>query len=262
MTVVEEGLVALKTESLWKCFPRSGGGQAVVLENVSVSINAGEVVCLVGPSGCGKSTLMSILAGLEEPTAGELVDGSGRSAVVFQRDLLLDWYNVLDNVLVGKLLRGVNKQPHVDRARELLHHVGLRDVERLHPAQLSGGMRQRVAICRALMEDPEILFMDEPFGALDAITREGLHNSVLQLKAEERGKTIVFVTHDVAEAVFLGDRVVVMAGRPGRIFEEYAIDFDQRGDAVRQTPEFQEYCHRLRDSLRRAQEASGKGGQR
>lgn len=256
MTVTEtrpsDELVEIAARGMWKCFPRDGDF-SVVLEDVDLEIGRGEVVCLVGPSGCGKSTLLSILAGLEKPTLGEVTLGISKedvatSAFVFQRDLLLDWRTVLDNVLIGHVLRGERTRPHVERARQLLKQVGLRDVEQMHPAQLSGGMRQRVAICRALLDDPEVLFMDEPFGALDAITRERLNDDVIEMAAGS-GKTIVFVTHDVDEAVFLGDRVVVMGAAPGRIVQEIPIDLPPRTDDVRATPKFADYAKVVRAAL-------------
>lgn len=243
----------IAAHGIWKCYPRDEDF-SVVLEDIDLEIQRGEVVCLVGPSGCGKSTLLSILAGLEQPTLGEVTLGTSEqevaaSAFVFQRDLLLDWRTVLDNVLIGHVLRGERTRPHVARARQLLKQVGLHDVEQMHPAQLSGGMRQRVAICRALLDDPVVLFMDEPFGALDAITRERLNDDVIEMAAGSAGKTIVFVTHDVDEAVFLGDRVVVMGARPGRIVQEIPIDLPPRTDEVRATPQFAEYAKVVRAAL-------------
>lgn len=258
MTITEESrpsedVTEIAARGIWKCFPRDGDF-SVTLEDVDLEIRRGEVVCLVGPSGCGKSTLLSILAGLEQPTLGEVVfrasdEQATTSAFVFQRDLLLDWRTVLDNVLIGHLLRGERTRPHADRARQLLEQVGLHNVERMHPSQLSGGMRQRVAICRALLDDPEILFMDEPFGALDAITRERLNDDVIEMAAGRTGKTIVFVTHDVDEAVFLGDRVLVMGAGPGRIVQEILIDLPPRTDAIRATPQFAEYAKIVRAAL-------------
>jgi len=249
--------VAVSARGIWKCF-RHGQEYVTVLEDLDLEVRRGEFVCLVGPSGCGKSTLLSILAGLEPATLGSVeTEGSAdtdrepvKSAFVFQRDLLLDWRTVLDNVLVGYLLRGESPRPHRDRALELLHQVGLRGTADLHPWQLSGGMRQRVAICRALIDDPDVLFMDEPFGALDALTRERLNDDLIALGgAGEGGKTIVFVTHDVSEAVFLGDRVVVMGARPGRIADDIAVHLPVRGPELRNSPEFFEIAARVRAAL-------------
>lgn len=242
--------------NLWKCFP-DGRDYRPVLEDINLEIHHGEIVCLVGPSGCGKSTLLSIMAGLEPATLGEVRGGGEalgrslfRSAVVFQRDLLLDWRSVLDNVLLGYLLRGESTRPHRDRARALLERVGLQDTEHLYPWQLSGGMRQRVAICRALVGDPEVLFMDEPFGALDALTRERLNDDLLEIaRSGDQRKTIVFVTHDVAESVFLGDRVVVMGARPGRIVADIAVTLPSRTPKVRDLPEFVHYSAAVRAAL-------------
>lgn len=248
----------ISARGVWKCYPQHQQF-VTVLEDIDLEVAHGEFVCLVGPSGCGKSTLLSILAGLIEPTLGEVsVAGAPVSAgrkgqgFVFQKDLLLSWRTVLDNVLIGYNLRGQSRKPHVDRARELLRQVGLADTERLYPWQLSGGMRQRVAICRALIDEPDVLFMDEPFGALDALTRERLNDDMLDLANQGvtgSGTTVVFVTHDVAEAVYLADRVVVMGAKPGRIVRDLSIRLPSRGPEVRTMPEFAEYTTIVRSVL-------------
>jgi NitT/TauT family transport system ATP-binding protein len=257
----DEKHAALSARGLWKCYPHQKS-YATVLNDVDLDIEQGEFVTIVGPSGCGKSTLLAILAGLDDPTTGRVtahgheVDGTvPDSAFVFQRDLLLEWRSVLDNVLLPYQLRGEPTQPHRDRARQLLSMVGLEGSESRFPWQLSGGMRQRVAICRALIGNPDVLFMDEPFGALDALTRERLNDDLLQLCALDRRKTVAFVTHDVAEAVYLGDRVIVMGAKPGRIFADIRVDLPRpRVPEVRDTLEFASLNALVRSALRDEEE--------
>jgi NitT/TauT family transport system ATP-binding protein len=204
-------------------------GPVEALRDISLEIRAGEFVALVGPSGCGKSTLMRIIAGLRPVTAGRVsVDGVpvtgpvSRVGMVFQAAVLLKWRTVIDNVLLPAELSGLNPAKYRDRARELLALVGLAGFEEKRPHELSGGMQQRASLCRALILDPPILLMDEPFGALDAMTRDEMNLELLRIWGEARAaggtrKTIVFVTHSIPEAVFLADRVVVMTPRPGRV---------------------------------------------
>lgn len=254
--------LALSVRGLWKHFPHQNNF-VTVLNDVDLDIQQGEFVSIVGPSGCGKSTLLSILAGLDRPTTG-LVTAHGQevdgivpdSAFVFQRDLLLEWRTVLDNVLLPYQLRGESVHPHRDRARELLSMVGLEEAENRFPWQLSGGMRQRVAICRALIGDPDVLFMDEPFGALDALTRERLNDDLLRLCALGKQKTVAFVTHDVAEAVYLGDRVIAMGAKPGRIFADIRVELPHpRTPEVRETEEFSTLSTLVRSTLRNEEDA-------
>ena len=186
----------------------------VALQGLDLDVRRGEFVTIVGPSGCGKSTLLSLVAGLLEATAGEIRIGGTRIAepytdlgFVFQSDLLLDWRTVTGNVLLPCVMRGLDEKAHVDRARELLASVGLEGFEDKRPFELSGGMRQRVALCRALLLDPPMLLMDEPFGALDALTREQMQVD-LQTVWHRTQKTVLFVTHSISEAVFLSDRVI------------------------------------------------------
>ena len=248
---------ALSARGLWRCFPHKKA-YSTVLENIDLDIAQGEFVAILGPSGCGKSTLLALLAGLDKPTVGEIhahgreVQGPVRDAgFVFQRDLLLDWRTVLDNVLLPLQLRGERTSQYRDRAMELLTTVGLDTHARHFPWQLSGGMRQRISICRALIGDPDILFMDEPFGALDALTRERLNDDLLRICSAGVQKTVVFVTHDVAESAFLGDRVVVMGASPGRIFADIRVELPgPRTAAVRDTTEFTQLNSRLRSALR------------
>jgi NitT/TauT family transport system ATP-binding protein len=205
-------------------------GPVEALRDVSLDVRDGEFVALVGPSGCGKSTLMRIIAGLRPVTAGRVAVGGvpvtgpvSRVGMVFQAAVLLKWRTVLDNVLLPAELSGLRPAQYRDRARELLSLVGLAGFENKRPHELSGGMQQRASLCRALLLDPPILLMDEPFGALDAMTRDEMNLELLRIWGEGRQdaagarKTIVFVTHSIAEAVFLADRVVVMTARPGRV---------------------------------------------
>jgi NitT/TauT family transport system ATP-binding protein len=197
------------------------------LQDVTFSIAQGEFVCVVGPSGCGKSTLLRIMAGLIRRSAGDMqfaaLDGARpHTAMVFQSQGLLPWMNVLDNVAFGLEMQGVDKRARNTQARDFLEKVGLKDFVRAYPHTLSGGMRQRVAILRAFLADPEILLMDEPFGMLDAQTRLVMQEELLRLW-QERRHTVVYVTHDVEEAILLGDRILVMSGRPGRIMADIPV---------------------------------------
>jgi NitT/TauT family transport system ATP-binding protein len=223
------GGIPLKVEGVSKVFPgRSGSVEA--LRPVDVDIAAGEFVCLLGPSGCGKSTLLSIIAGLESASSGKVladgkeVRGAGTDRVLlFQEAALFPWLDVQHNVEFGLRQAGIRAKERAEIARRFIEIVHLKGFERSFAHQLSGGMRQRVAIARALAIDPAILLMDEPFGALDALTRDRLHAELESIWTETR-KTVVFVTHNVREAVALGDRVLVFSPRPGRIVAEFRID--------------------------------------
>ena len=204
----------------------AAGGAVEALREISFGVGAGELAALVGPSGCGKSTLLRIIAGLRPATSGTVgvggrpVDGPLHAVgMVFQAPVLLKWRRVLDNVLLPAELAGLDSRRYEPRARELLSLVGLDGFADKYPRELSGGMQQRAALCRALLLDPPLLLMDEPFGALDAMTRDELNLELLRVWGEgnERRKTIVFVTHSIPEAVFLADRVVVLTPRPGRV---------------------------------------------
>jgi len=206
-------------------------GPVEALRDITFGVGRGEFVALVGPSGCGKSTLLRIVAGLRSPTAGDVtVDGRpvtrpiAQVGMVFQAPVLLKWRTVLDNVLLPAELAGLEAKRYRDRAHELLQLVGLGGFEAKLPRELSGGMQQRASLCRALLLDPPLLLMDEPFGALDAMTRDEMNLELLRVWGEGPGgaagsdrKTILFVTHSIPEAVFLADRVVVMSPRPGRV---------------------------------------------
>jgi NitT/TauT family transport system ATP-binding protein len=232
-------------------------GPVEALRGISLRIGDGEFVALVGPSGCGKSTLMRIVAGLRPVTSGRVVvDGRvvtgpvSRVGMVFQAAVLLKWRSVLDNVLLPAELSGKNPARFRDRARQLLELVGLGDFAGKQPHELSGGMQQRASLCRALLLDPPILLMDEPFGALDAMTRDEMNLELLRIWGEGRidaidasttgrRKTIVFVTHSIPEAVFLADRVVVMTPRPGRVAGIHEVQIARpRTVQSRATPEF------------------------
>lgn len=208
---------------------------------------------ILGPSGCGKSTLLKIVAGIADTSSGSIeirghpVDGPPKDmGIVFQRDILLDWLNVLDNVLLPIEFQRLNKQGWEGKAKELLVLLGLKGFEYRQPWELSGGMRQRVAICRALIQDPKLLLMDEPFGALDALTRDEL-NLEMQRIWMAAAKTVMFITHSISEAVFLSDRVAVMSQTPGRILELIEVDLPRpRRLDIRETPEFGRYTSHIR----------------
>jgi NitT/TauT family transport system ATP-binding protein len=205
-------------------------GRIDALQEIDARVRPNEFVSLLGPSGCGKSTLLLLSGGLARPTGGEvLVDGQplhepyADMSMVFQRDLLFEWRSSLDNVLLQAEIRGMDRARAAERARELFRQTGLAGFEDKWPRELSGGMRQRVALCRALLVDPHLLLMDEPFGALDALTRRQMVMDLEELFLRSR-KTVVFVTHDVEEAVLLSDRVLVLSDRPGRIVADISID--------------------------------------
>jgi NitT/TauT family transport system ATP-binding protein len=202
---------------------RHGTGDASVLalDGVSLTVEQGEFVCLVGASGCGKTTLLSLVTGLDRPSAGT-VDVHGRTALMFQESALLPWRTAGQNVELALKLRGVPRRERRSRAEELLALVRLSDSIDKAPHELSGGMRQRVALARALAQDADVLLMDEPFGALDAITRDVLHDEIERV-ATERGLTVLFVTHNVREAARLGDRIVLLSSRPGRVVGEFPV---------------------------------------
>jgi len=214
-------------ESLGKTF--GGDVPVTALEGVNLRVRAGEFVCLLGASGCGKSTLLDILAGLERPSSGKaLFDGQPiagpepRRGLVFQDPALFPWRTIAQNVGFGPELRGLGRRERRARALASLARVGLAGFEDAYPHQLSGGMRQRTGIARALANEPQVLLMDEPFGAVDHLTRIALQEDLLRLWERER-RTVVFVTHDVGEAVFLADRVVLMSPRPGRIHRIFEV---------------------------------------
>lgn len=203
------------------------------LQGVSLRAREGEFISVVGPSGCGKSTLLKIVAGLLRPTSGTVkVDGKevkgpgGNVGIVFQSPLLMAWRTILQNVLLQVEIRGLRVSDYREQAKQLLNMAGLSGFEQSYPHELSGGMQQRVGLCRALIHDPALLMMDEPFGALDAMTREQM-NVELQRIWLQRQKTVLFITHSISEAIFLGDRVLVMSPRPGRLLADIPVDFER-----------------------------------
>jgi NitT/TauT family transport system ATP-binding protein len=226
------------------------------LAEVTLDIAPGEFVTIVGPSGCGKTTLLRIMAGLQRPTSGAVhllgraVTGPSRSVgIVFQDPVLLPWRTVLDNVMLPVQVLGLDRETFRRRAVELLALVGLGGFEGKYPHELSGGMRQRVSLARALVHDPALLLMDEPFGALDAMTREAM-NLELQRIWQESGKTVAFITHSISEAVFLGDRVVVMSPRPGRIADVLAVELTRPRDLdLMASDAFGVYARKIRQAL-------------
>ncbi len=238
--------------------------EVIALQEVSFDIAQGEFVSLVGPSGCGKSTLLKILAGLLPPSAGtmtladrELRGPDADVGVVFQAPVLLPWRTVLQNVLLPIEFRRLPMLDYRRRAVELLATVGLTDFMDRYPHELSGGMQQRASIVRALIQDPQILLMDEPFGALDAMTREQMNLEVLRIWRSSR-KTVIFVTHSITESVFLSDRVFVMTSRPGTVAEIVAIDLPRPRDlAIVNTARFGAYAAHIRALLHAKEDLAG-----
>jgi NitT/TauT family transport system ATP-binding protein len=242
----------ISIEDVEKIYPGRLGAR-VALRPTTLEIDEGEFVSVLGPSGCGKTTLLKIVAGLLPASAGRVsiagvpvTEPPDEVGVVFQAPTLLRWRTVLDNVLVPAEARGLPRRRYEPVARDLVRLVGLDGFTEHYPRELSGGMQQRVALSRALLLDPRLLLMDEPFGALDAMTREEM-NLELQRIWGERAKTVLFITHSIDEAVFLSDRVVVMTARPGRILDTLVIDLPRpRTIHVRRHPHFVEYVDRLR----------------
>jgi NitT/TauT family transport system ATP-binding protein len=240
-----------------KVYIRARTGEALpALEGVSLSVETGQFVTIVGPSGCGKSTFLNMVDGLIVPTGGEIrvagrpVVGPGHDrAVVFQDSSLLPWFSVLRNVMYGLECQGVRSREASASAREYINLVGLQGFEHHYPHELSGGMQQRVNLARALAVDPDLLLMDEPFAALDEITRFRLNNDLLGLW-QALGKTVVFVTHSVFESVYLSQRIVLMTPRPGRVFTEISIDAPYpRDERFRTSADYAGYCRQVSDAL-------------
>ncbi len=250
----EELTVKLAVHNISKTFA-SKAGRICALESISLQIMEGEFVCLVGPSGCGKSTLLNIIAGLEQPDSGEILENGGQIAgpgqdrlVMFQESALFPWLNVLGNVMYGlKLKSGLSKTEREEIAVSYLKMVGLENFMHVNIHQLSGGMKQRVALARSLAPNPKVLLMDEPFASLDAMTREQFYSD-LQHIWQTTHKTILLVTHNVREAVCLGDRVFLFSSSPGRIREEFKILLPRPRDI--NTVELAEYATQITRSLK------------
>ncbi len=242
-----------------------GGGEAIeAIREVSFAVEPGEFVTLLGPSGCGKSTLLMMIAGLLAPTAGRITVGGGPvvgprpdAGVVFQSPLLLPWRTVWENVLFPIEMLGRGRAAYAERARELLAMTNMLDFAESLPRELSGGMQQRVAICRALIHQPTTLLMDEPFSALDALTRDTMNLELLRIWERQR-TTVLFVTHSIREAVFLSDRVLVMARRPAIIIQDTPIGLDRpRALDLQETEAFNRHCAVLRKAIEASHQGTG-----
>ncbi len=256
----------IEAQHLYKWFP---GG--IVLEDISLTVDSGEFLCIVGPSGCGKTTLLRLMAGLAEIDHGTVSVGgipvtgpSPKAAVVFQHFGLFPWKSVYKNVALPLQLAGMRRAETEERVREVLATVGLTGHERKYPAQLSGGMKQRAGLARALAASPDVLLMDEPFAAVDAQVREVLQEDLLRLRDQLR-QTTVFITHSIDEAITLGDRIIVMAARPGRIAREFTVPIDRPRTIaqVRRHPEYEGLREQIWAELRQApqeREAAMGGG--
>ncbi|MCS6848204.1 MAG: ABC transporter ATP-binding protein [Anaerolineae bacterium] len=244
-------------QQLTKTFPGPEGATIRALGPLDLQVAPGEFVCIVGPSGCGKSTLLRLIAGLEQPTGGALSVGSQTPVMVFQGDSTFPWLTVYGNVEYPLKLRGVPEKEREAAVAHKLGLVGLSKFAEAYPYQLSGGMKQRVALARAWVADPEILLMDEPFGALDEQTRMALQHELLRLwegsqASRAARKTVLFVTHSIDEALSLGDRVLVMSGAPGRIIKEVHVPFARPRDAIqlKRDPLFGELAYDLWQALK------------
>ncbi|MXQ07138.1 ATP-binding cassette domain-containing protein [Alphaproteobacteria bacterium GH1-50] len=225
----------LQIENISMRFDLPNGTHVQALKNVSMTLKEGEIMSVLGPSGCGKTTLLNIVAGFLAPTEGRIVLGgkpikgpAPERGMVFQKGALFEWMNVRENVDFGPRMKGMPKKQRDEISDHLLEVVGLRDFKEKAVYELSGGMQQRVALARCLANEPDVILMDEPLGALDALTREKMQGLVLKLW-KETGKTIILITHSVEEALLLGERLVVMAPRPGRIHKEYNLPFAEMG---------------------------------
>jgi NitT/TauT family transport system ATP-binding protein len=254
VTAPEEPFIRLR--NLRKVY-RSQGQEFLAVSDVTMDVRQGELVSLVGPSGCGKTTVLKIFAGLHQPDGGTIELGNAKTpfdpgrdiGMVFQQALLLKWRTILDNVLLPAEIIGLPIKVARERARDLLKLVGLAGFEAKYPQQLSGGMQQRTAIARALIHDPKLILMDEPFGALDALTREQMNLEMLRIWRES-GKTIIFVTHSIQEAVFLATHCAVLTAGPARMAEYFAIELPfPRTLEIKTTEEFGAYARRIYASL-------------
>ena len=245
----------LSVEGVSKIY-RTADGEVEAVQRADFTVPSGQFLTILGPSGCGKSTLLSMIGGLEAPTTGQIrIEGQEvtgprpETGYVFQDATLLPWFSVMDNILFPVRIRKEKTEAYRERARELLDLVGLWDFRDKRPDQLSGGMRQRVAICRALITDPKILLMDEPFSALDAISRDEM-NVALAALWDRFHKTAVFITHSIREAVYLSDRIIVMSRRPSAICYDVEVPFGRpRSTEIETAPEFVRMCHDLREKI-------------
>jgi NitT/TauT family transport system ATP-binding protein len=247
----EGSLPAISLEAVSKVFGHSGDATHA-LDRVSLDVAKGEFVCLIGASGCGKSTLLNLVAGLDQPTSGMVTVRGNRTSLMFQESALFPWLTVRGNIELALRLDNVPKSERKGRVHELLEMVHLEDFGDKRPHELSGGMRQRTALARALAQQADVLLMDEPFGALDAMTRDLLHDE-LEALWTRTGLTVLFVTHNVREAVRLGNRVVLLTSRPGRIAQEYAVDSERprRIDSSQVAMLAASITDRLREEVRR-----------
>jgi NitT/TauT family transport system ATP-binding protein len=268
----QAGETVVHVDGVTKTFATRGGeGRTTALEGIDLVIRGGEFVSLIGPSGCGKSTLLRLIGDLTAPSSGSVSVNRKTShearlgreyGIVFQAPVLFDWRTVEDNVKLPLELTGMDRDQRQGRARDLLELVELGDFMRHYPYQLSGGMQQRVAIARALALQPGLLLMDEPFGALDEMTRERMNSEVLRIW-QQTGTTIVFVTHSIPEAVFLSTRVAVMSARPGRITHLVDVDLPQpRNELTREEPRYFELVTEVREALRGRGSGAGASAER
>jgi NitT/TauT family transport system ATP-binding protein len=251
----------IEVDNIRQVWPGKVGSEVVALDGFSHTFKSGQFSCILGPSGCGKSTMAQIVGGLEKATSGTArIDGvekpGAASVMVWQSQNLFPWRSVIDNVAFGLQMNGVSKGERFEKARELINSVGLKGFEHHYPKQLSGGMRQRVALARALIMDRPILLMDEPFGALDAQTKIVMQEELMRI-FDRTKKTVIFVTHSIDEAILLGDEVIVMTARPGRIKEVIPVDLPRpRSVELVSTPEFgalfDRAFHLIRDEVTKA----------
>jgi NitT/TauT family transport system ATP-binding protein len=247
---------AIELKGVTKAYAGSDGSSIRALGPIDLRIDPGSFVAVVGPSGCGKSTLLRLVAGLEMPDAGTMrrygtpLDGpSHEVGIVFQEHVLFPWTTVLENVLLPAEILSLPKEVARERAMRLLEITGLKDFAHVRPQMLSGGMKQRAAFCRALLADPRLLLLDEPFGALDALTREELSLELSRLW-QDLGRTALLITHDIEEAILLGDRILIMSERPGKIRADITVDLPRpRNAETAKLPRFQEIKNTVRDII-------------